>query len=330
MKKMSLFVLIAVVIFLSGCQTNLTPSGDSENPDDIIKELSNQEHVTGNLNPFMLIENPQYAPVNEINYLNDDHMVFLTRATGDVLVFPHRNMGVEVVNEDANGVLMAITYCPITKSGIIWNRLVGIDTLLLTASGYLYKDNMMPLDLNSGNIWSQMLLRRFQGNAREGEIFAFRELSTFPIIETTWLTVKTHFPDADVYTIDNSMKSAQAAPLDQQLGLIGKDAVELFSLEMFPGEISLHTTAVSPGGMVVVAGSSEFHYMLAFRTTYSMEPVHGKFPVIMMDETGTMWNIFGEGMMGLHDGETLESPLYYTASDWAWRDLYDQVRQFKH
>lgn len=326
---MSLLALITLLIFLTACQTDLPPSGDSGNPDDIVKELSNQEHVTGDLNPFKLIENPQYAPVNQVNYLNDDHMVFLTRATGDVLVFPHRNMGVEVVNEDANGVLMAITYCPITKSGIIWDRVVGIDTLLLTASGYLYKDNMMPLDLNSGNIWSQMLLRRFQGNAREGEIFAFMELNTFPIIETTWLTVKTHFPDANVYTSDNSMKFARAAPLDQQLGLIGKDAVELFSLDMFPGEIALHTTVVPPGGMVVVAGSSEFHYMLAFRTTYSMEPVQGKFPVIMMDETGTMWNIFGEGMMGLHDGETLESPLYYTASDWAWRDLYDQVHEFE-
>jgi len=326
-----MFLSAAVVVLLlaTACQTDPPPLLDSDNTDDIIKVLEDNEHVRGSLNPFKLIENPQYLTVNEVSYLSDDDMVFLTRATGDVLVFPHSDMGVEVVNEDANGVLMAVTYCPITKSGIIWNRVMGLDTLLLTASGYLYKDNMMPLDLNSGNIWSQMLLRRFQGDATDGEFFAFMELSTFPIIETTWQTVKTQFPDADVYTSDMSMKSAQADRLDQLLGLIGKEAVELFSLEMFPGEISLHTTALNPGGMVVVAGSSEFHYMLAFQTTYNMEPVEGKFPVIMMDETGTMWNIFGEGMMGMHDGETLASPLYYTASDWAWRDLYDQVHVFE-
>ncbi len=326
-----MIVLAAVSILLhtTACETDPPSLRNSDNTDDPTQQLSKQDYVTGALNPFELIENPLYAPVNEINYLNDDDMVFLTRASGDVLVFPHRNMGVEVVNEDANGVLMAITYCPITKSGNIWNRVVGIDTLLLTASGYLYKDNMMPLDLNSGNIWSQMLLRRFQGDAREGEIFAFRELSTFPILETTWLTVKTQFPDADVYTSNNSIKSAQADRLDQQLGLISRYAVELFSLEMFPGEISLQTTVVNPGGMVVLAGSSQYHYMLAFLTNYSMEPVEAKFPIIMMDETGTMWNIFGEGMMGLHDGETLESPLYYTASDWAWRDLFDNVSNFE-
>ena len=326
---MIVLAAVSMLLYATACETDPPALRDSDITDDLSEQLSKQDHVTGALNPFKLIENPLYAPANEISYLRDDDMVFLTRASGDVLVFPHRDMGVEVVNVDANGVLMAITYCPITKSGNIWNRVLGIDTLLLTASGYLYKDNMMPLDLNSGNIWSQMLLRRFQGNALDGEIFAFRELSTFPILETTWLTVKTQFPDADVYTSNMSMKSSPADRLDQQLGLIGRDAVELFSMDMFPGEISLHSTTVNPGGIVVVAGSSEFHYMLAFRTTYSMEPVQGKFPVIMMDKTGTMWNIFGEGMMGLHEGETLESPLYYTASDWAWRDLFDNVTTYQ-
>jgi hypothetical protein len=69
--------------------------------------------------------------------------------------------------------------------------------------------------------------------------------------------------------------------------------------------------------------------MLAFRTTYMMEPVEGQFPIIMQDESGTLWNIFGEGIQGGHGGEVLEAPLYYTAADWAWRDLFAQVRHFE-
>ena len=329
MKNTFLFAAVIILISINACQTDPPPTEDAPGTDDITEQLSKQEHVTGSLNPFKLIENPQYASVHDIDYLDEDNMVFITKASGDLQVFPHRNMGVEVVNEETNGVLMAITYCPITRSGINWNRVVGKDTMLLTASGYLYKDNLMPLDVNSGNIWSQMLMRRFQGNARQGEIFAFRELSIFPLIETTWRTVTEYFPEASVYTINSDMKSGEAAPLDQQLGLIGKDAVEIFSLDMFPGEITLHKTVVNPGGMVVVAGSSDHHFMLAFWTTYNMEPVQGKFPVIMKDETGTMWDIFGEGMMGERAGEKLESPLYYTASDWAWRDLYEQVHLFE-
>ena len=325
-------ILLAAVFMLlhaTACQTDPPSPGDSDSTDDLSQQLSKQEHVTGGLHPFRLIDNPDYAPVQEIAHLKDSDMVFLTRASGYVQVFPHRHMLVEVVNESLNGVEMAITYCPITRSGINWNRVVGMDTLLLTASGYLYKENLMPLDVNSGNIWSQMLLQRFQGNARQGEIFAFRELSTFPLIETTWLAVKDHFPEALVYVNNSSMKSLASYPLGQELGIISKDVVEVFSLDMFPGEITLHTSAVNSGGSIVVLGSTLYQYMIAFFTTYTMEAVEGKFPIVMKDETGTFWNIFGEGMMGDHDGETLESPLYFTAADWAWRDLYDNVVVFQ-
>lgn len=328
MKIVWKIAIISILLYTTACQTENLPLGDSKATNDITKQLGEQENVTGNLNPFKLIENPEYSTVDEIVHLRDDDLVFLTKASGTVQVFPYRHMLVEVVNESVNGVWMAITYCPITRSGINWNRVVGVDTLLLTASGYLYKDNLMPLDVNSENIWSQMLMKRFQGDAIEGEIFAFRELTTYPMIETNWLTVKNHFPGASVYVNEIGMKSAEAAPNEQQLGIIGKESVETFSLDMFPGEPTLHMSAVNPGGKIVVAGSSEHHYMLAFLTIYNMEPVQGKFPLIMQDETGTMWDIFGEGMMGEHAGERLESPLYYTAADWAWEDLFENVNVF--
>ena len=68
---------------------------------------------------------------------------------------------------------------------------------------------------------------------------------------------------------------------------------------MFPGEITLHSSIVISGGAIVVLGSTQYQYMLAFRTTYSMEPVEGEFPI------------------------------YYTAADWAWRDLYENVVVFQ-
>ncbi len=317
-----------MLLFLMGCQTEAPPPDESISPDEIIKQLNDQEHVRGSLNPFKLIQDPLYMTTGEIDYLRDNDRVFILKAGNELLVYPHRDMMVEVVNDEENDIYFAITYCPITRSGIAWNRQLGNDTLLLTASGYLYKDNLMPLDVNSGHIWSQMLMRRFQGNIGMEEIFAFREISTFPLVETTWLTVKTHFPGAGVYTSKNDMKSAALAPLEQELGIIGNQSVETFTLEMFPGEITLHKSIVNPGGAVVIAGSAQYSYMLAFRTTYMMEPVEGVFPFIMKDETGTLWNIFGEGVDGGHDGERLDPPLYYTAADWAWRDLFEQVSSY--
>ena len=316
-------------LLFAGCVNENTPGDGDQNGDEIIKQLESQEDVRGGLNPFPLIDNPTFVSVAEIDYLRDDDMVFICKAGGEIRVYSHRDMLVEVVNTEVNGEHMAITYCPITRSGIAWNRVVGVDTLLLTASGYLYRDNLMPLDVNSGNIWSQMLMQRFQGNVSQGQIFAFRDISTFPLIETTWSTVQDHFPEANVYKRNMGMKLALAEPGEQQLGIIGLDDVQTFSMDLFPGEIALHKTNVKLGGDIVVAGSTSYDYMVAFYSNYEMERVEGEFPIIMQDETGTLWNIFGEGVQGAHDGERLESPLYYAAADWAWRDLFEQVSTFE-
>lgn len=312
-------MMFLIILFSPGCETE-TDSGENHSGSvDNLQQLKLEGDISGSLNPFELIENPAYSPIHEIDYMSDGELVFITRACGYLQVFPHRSMHVEVVNEAAHGVLMAITYCPITRSGINWNRVAGEDTLLFTASGYLYKENLMPLDVNSGSIWSQMLLRGLYGEHIHVEI------QTFPLIETTWKTVREYFPGAGVFVNKSLFKSAESVPLGQEFGIVGWDGVELFTLDMFPGEIKLKTSLVNPGGRIVVAGSTSKHFIVAFMTRYHMDPVEGKFPVIMIDETGTYWNIFGEAVSGERGGEKLESPVFFSAADWAWRDLYDHV-----
>ena len=326
MKRLGICFGLGLALLAAGCVSeNIEDTGSEE----LIKQLEEHEHVRGALNPFPLVTDPAYLTVSEVDNIREDAMVFICKVGEDVRIFPRSDMYVEVVNTELDGIPVAITYCPITRSGIAWNRLLGADTLLLTASGYLYKENLMPLDVHSGHIWSQMLMRRFTGDVGTGETFSFREMNTFPLIETSWLTVKDHFPDALVFRNAPGMKSAKDTPTDQQLGIIGKDEVQTFSPDLFPDEITLHKSTVQPGGSIVVAGSATYQYILAFRTKYMMEAVEGQFPIIMRDESGTLWNIFGEAVQGDHDGEVLKAPLYYTAADWAWRDLFDQVRHFE-
>ncbi len=323
MGKLLFGLSLFVVFYITGCQDDPLPQDSSPEVKDILQQLLDEGQVTGSLNPFELIDNPDYRPVHELDYMQDDELVFMTRACGFVQVFPHRSMVVEVVNDWAHGVMIAVTYCPITRSGIGWNRIVGEDTLLLTASGYLYRENLMPLDINTGSIWSQMLLQGLTGKHSQEEVV------TFPLIETTWKTVREYFPGAIVYVNNSLTKSAGSAPLEQQLGILSRDHVEILTGDMFPGEISLKTTVVNPGGRVVVAGSELHNYMVAFRTSYKMEPVKGEFPVIMVDETGTYWNIFGAAVSGERGGERLESPVYYKAADWAWREQYTNVTVYQ-
>ncbi len=330
MKKLFPVSVVLFYLFLTGCDPAIESNEHGSPITDPIQQLILDNEVTGKLNPFKLINNPEYTPVHMIDYIDDEELVFISKACGFVLVYPHRFMNVEVVNEESHGVLMAVTYCPITRSGIGWDRELGNDTLLLTASGYLLRDNLMPLDVNSGSIWSQMRLVGVSGEHNEMTI------NTLPLIETTWITVKKYFPEAGVFTNNGSYKSAESSesdnrgsfPKGQTFGIMSWNGVELFTLDMFPGEIKLYTTIVRPGGNVVVVGSSQHNYMAAFQTFYKMEPVEGEFPVIMKDETGTYWTIFGEAVNGERGGEKLESPVFYSAADWAWRSLFENISSY--
>ena len=338
MRRLIFITVISGFLFSSGCETGAELDDEKTFLVDSFQQRIIDDEVNGQLSPFELIENPAYSPIHEVDYMNDDELVFISKACGYVLVYPHRSMYVEIVNEEAHGVLMAVTYCPITRSGISWNRVLGNDTLLLTASGYLFRENLMPLDVNSGSIWSQMRLLGMSGEHNN------KTIETLPLIETTWETVREHFPGAGVYTNKSLFKSSSSSDdsklksllIGQEFGILSRDVrnpsqndVMLFTQDLFPGEIKLHTTLVQPGGSVVVAGSEMHHYIVAFQTTYEMEAVEGEFPVIMKDETGTYWTIFGEAVSGERGGERLESPVFYTAADWAWKDLFDEITYFK-
>lgn len=331
MRKM-LFILaggLALLLSVPGCETE----GDREDVNtqsDPIDELIASGDLNGELRPFDLVENPGYTPLHKVDFLQDEEPVFLSKACGLLLVYPHRSMYVEIVNEAYNGVWMAVSYCPITRSGICFNRVHGEDTLLLTASGYLFRENMVPMDLHSGSLWSQMQLRGMAGKHHD-EMF-----ETIPLIETAWKTVRDYFPSAAVFIVDSLRKSGrvdedwtgQSLIYRQEFGILGRNEVELFTPELFPGEITLHFTTVRPGGKVVVAGSSTHQYMVAFLSTYQMQAVEGQFPVIMKDETGTLWNLFGEAVSGERGGEKLQSPVAYAAADWAWSNLFERVSYF--
>lgn len=329
---MSIRILLTIAVAFvvsTGCDT-VDDSDQDQAYDEPFQEIEWGEDVTGQLLPWELIQNPEHTPASEIHYMDDKEMVFISKVRGSVFVYPLRFMGVEVVNEDIDGVLVAVTYCPITKSANAWNRVLGSDTLLLTASGYLLRDNLMPLDMNSGSIWSQMRLVGMRGK------HDMMTVETYPLFEMSWGTVREYFPQAEVFTLAGQKKSTSESSsadygevfTDRQFGILSRDHVELFDAHLFSGGTKMYSSTVHPGGKVVVIGSSDQQYVTAFQTSYDMEPVQGEFPVILRDESGTSWNIFGEAVDGERMGDQLESPVYYTASGWAWEFLFRNTFEF--
>jgi len=188
MNKTTLWALALAISIFPGCDTVNDPDQDGSSL-DVFQEIQWEQDVTGQLQPWDLIQDPAHMAAGDIDFMDDSELVFVSRFQGQVYVYPLRYMLVEVVNVEVDGVYAAITYCPLTKSSVAWDRQVGNDTLLLTASGYLLRDNLMPIDLNSGSIWSQMRLVGMYGKHDQVNI------NTLPMFETSWLTVKSYFPE---------------------------------------------------------------------------------------------------------------------------------------
>lgn len=74
------------------------------------------------------------------------------------------------------------------------------------------------------------------------------------------------------------------------------------------------------GKAFVVVGSEAGNFMMSYQSvlegdTLSFEPLNGTLPVIMVDQEGTKWNIFGEGVEGPRNGSQL-APMQSTMSYW--------------
>ena len=90
----------------------------------------------------------------------------------------------------------------------------------------------------------------------------------------------------------------------------------------FSLEVEIKVDIITGQGRVLFVGSGLYSFITAFRSNYLLQPLQGEFPVIMKDESGTKWNIFGEAVSGPKKGEILLPAKGYLALDWALLDIF--------
>jgi hypothetical protein len=88
-----------------------------------------------------------------------------------------------------------MTYCPLTGTGIVWDRNMNGNVVEFGVSGLLFRNNLIAYDRKTDSYWSQMQLR-----AVNGPMIGEHLKMTRRVIETTWKQWKTLFPDSEVMT----------------------------------------------------------------------------------------------------------------------------------
>jgi len=98
----------------------------------------------------------------------------------------------EVVNDTADGDPIAVTWCPLCASAVVYDRTVDGQTLTLGVSGKLADNDLVLYDRETESEWKQS-----SGVCLAGA-FAGETLSVRPAATMTWDTFTDHYPDGEV------------------------------------------------------------------------------------------------------------------------------------
>jgi hypothetical protein len=130
-------------------------------------------------------------------YLEDSDFVFGVEIDGEPRAYPHNIYWWHEIHNDRIGDReYAVSFCPLTGSGIVFDGQHDGGPIRFGVSGRLYNANLVMFDPQTGTFWSQMLGRGIKGE-RIGE-----HLERLPVVETTWERWKEMHPDTLVASSD--------------------------------------------------------------------------------------------------------------------------------
>jgi hypothetical protein len=151
------------------------------------------------------LDHPKLIAAADANYLLDDDLVFGVEINGDARAYPLRIMGWhEMFNEVIGGVPVALAYCTLCGSGILFETHVeGRDRpFVFGSSGLLYRSNKLMFDRETDSLWNQ-----FTGKPVVGPLVASGiQLKIRPVVITSWARWRESHPMTRVLSLDTGYR----------------------------------------------------------------------------------------------------------------------------
>lgn len=131
------------------------------------------------------LDTPAMTIPEAADYMRDDDLVFGVSINGDVRAYPLRIMGWhEMFNDVVGGVPVALAYCTLCGSGILYETQIDDDqpAFVFGSSGLLYRSNKLMFDRQTNSLWNQFTGRPVVGALADTDI----TLTQRPVTITTW------------------------------------------------------------------------------------------------------------------------------------------------
>ena len=282
------------------------------------------------------IDNPIFINASSQTFLSDNDLVIGIVKNNEVKAYPLSILNWhEITNDDLNGELVTINFCPLTGTSFGWKSISNGTTTTFGVSGLLYNANLILYDRNTDSYWSQIKLQCISGDLIRDEP------TLINVVETNWLTWKTLYPNTKVLSTDTGFSRNYGinpysdylasdnsflfpfSPLNEALpfkervyGIIDEGISKAYQFTNFVNGKVIQESF--NGKDYLVVGNKNL--IQAFQLTgdylnltfeYDFTGSEGFFK----DNEANIWSVFGEAISGSRMGETL-TPAKSVVSYW--------------
>ena len=259
------------------------------------------------------IEKPDFTAIEEVDFLGKNELVLAFAFGGEVRIYPHQILDYhEIVNESIGDFYFSITYCPLTGTGIAWDRVIDGKLTSFGVSGNIFQNNLMPYDRTTRSLWSQLKAEALCGD------LAGQKAQSFNVLEIPFHAAKSYFPHARVmntntgynrayglcpygdYCTDNddvfypSQRPDNRLPNKEKVLLVSvNNSHKVFTFNDIDGESDWLRTSVAGKEIIVIRDRIQ-NLLAAFYAPDGIIDIDIQPPFVFRDDSGKSYSLQGE------------------------------------
>ena len=143
------------------------------------------------------IDDPSFAAVPDVDFLQPREPVLVVEVDGDVRAYPLQILiWHEIVNDVVGGVPVAVTFCPLCNTAIVFDRRIAGRTLDFGTTGNLRNSDLVMYDRQTESWWQQ-----FGGRALVGH-YVGKELRQLAARIVAWDDFEREYAEGRVLSRD--------------------------------------------------------------------------------------------------------------------------------
>jgi hypothetical protein len=299
-----------------------------------------------------VLDHPPTLLAGDVKYLQSKEKVFGVVLGGQARAYPLRILDWhELLNDAVGGQPIALSYCTLCGSGIVY----ATDTpaggvYLFGTSGLLYRSNKLMFDRATLTLWSNLTGEPVVGRLAGSSI----RLPVLPVTLTSWQEWRQLHPETDVLDLDrirqqnkgkysfdyrpgaaNRARAGVSFPVWLKSDAFDEDT-EIYAIRIngapkaYPVDLVLRERVVNDevgGEPLVLIGNPASGAVRAYgRGEHRFHP--GETPSRVVDETGTVWLVEEGRLVAKGDSETetsLDRLPGHVAYWFGWYAFYPQT-----